>query len=192
MAKVQHAAQTGVDLHETKGVAAASENDTLIADGAGSAAWANPLAYIEVSIDLGSTLTRSFVGATAWTDFILDYVERHAKNFSYNDTTKEITYTGTRDIAAQFTMVISVKRTDTGGSPEVSVIMAEDIGAGYVHVSDSIVARSFTGNDVGSLSLNGLHTFKTGDKVKLQVMTDGGLDIAIRNINFSVHSLGVI
>lgn len=192
MPKVQHAAQSGADLHECKGVASASLNDTLIADGVGSADWTNPLAFAEIAIDLGSNLDRSFASATAWTDFILDYVAQHTVNFTYNDATKELTYTGTHDIAAQYTMVISVKRTDTGGSPEVNVIMAEDIGAGYVHVSDALVARSFTGNDVGSLSMNGLHTFKTGDKIKLQVMTDAGIDITIRNLNFSVHSLGVI
>ena len=192
MADVQHAAQTGADLHETKGVAAASENDTLLADGAGSAAWANPTAYAEVALDLGSTLTRSFVGATAYTDLILDYIAEHEVLFSYNDTTKELTYTGSRDIVIQYALVISIARTDVGGSPEMTVAMFEDIGAGFVELTSSRVARSFSGNDVGSMTSTGVHTLTTGDKVKLQVKTDAAIDIELRNLNWSVDSIGLV
>jgi hypothetical protein len=40
MANVQHSALTGTDLHEPKGVAAASANRVYVSDGAGSGSWA--------------------------------------------------------------------------------------------------------------------------------------------------------
>lgn len=39
MANVQHSTMTGSNLHEPKGVAGASINQTYVADGAGSGAW---------------------------------------------------------------------------------------------------------------------------------------------------------
>ncbi len=192
MANVQHVALTGADLHEAKGVAAATINDLLVADGAGSADWVNPTAVIEVSLDLGSTLTRSFVGATAFTDFILDYDSAHAQLFTYNDTTKEITYTGTRDIIIKYSMSLSIARTDTGGSPELSVAMFIDTGAGFGEITNSLVARTFPGNDVGVMAMMAIHTLQNGDKIKLQVKTDAGIDVALRNLNWSVHSIGLV
>ena len=192
MAKVQHAAQTGADLHEPKGVASASENDTLVADGLGSADWENPVSYAEIAIDLGSTLTRSFVGATPFTDFILDYNAEHEVQFTYNDTTKELLYTGARDIIIQFVMTMSIARTDVSGTPEMTIALFEDVGAGFVEITSSIVARSFPSTDVGSMTMSGLHTITNGDKLKLQVQTDGSIDIEIRNMNWSVHSVGLV
>lgn len=192
MADVQHAAQTGADLHEPKGVASANLNEVYIANGAGSGSWDNQTAFIEVKIDLGGTLTRSFVGATAYTDFILDYIAEHATLFSYNDTTKEITYTGAADLSVKYSLVMSMSRTDLGGSPEVTVAMFEDVGAGFVEITSSRVARSFTNNDVGSLAMNGIHTFSTGDKMKLRVKTDASIDIELRNLVWTLNSIGPI
>ena len=190
MADVQHAAQTGADLHEPKGVATANANETYVANGSGSGAWSNLTASIEVSIDLGSTLTRSFVGATAFTDFILDYDSAHAVLFSYSDVTKEITYNGAATIAVRYSMVMSIKRTDSGGSPEMGVSMFEDVGAGFVEITNSFVARSFSSNDVGSMAMKGIHTFKTGDKIKMQVKTDSSINVELRNLNWSLNSIG--
>ena len=192
MANVQHAAQAGADLHEPKGVAAATANDTLVADGIGSADWVNTTAFAEMALDLGSTLTRSFAGPTAYTDFILDYIAEHEVLFSYNDTTKELTFTGARDVAVQYSLSISIMRTDVGGSPELTLAMFEDIGAGFVEITSSRGAASFTGNDVSSISIIGIHTLQNGDKLKLQVKTDDAIDIELRNMNWSIHSIGVL
>ena len=189
MADVQHAAQTGADLHEPKGVAAANENDTYVADGAGSGSWVNHIAFAEIKLDLGGTLTRSFVGATAYTDFILDYEAEHIDLFTYNDTTKELIYTGSEDMVFSYSFTMSIARTDTGGSPEMTVAMFEDVGAGFVEITSSRVARAFTGNDVGSMAMGGLHTLQTGDKLKMRVKTDAGIDIALRNLNWSLHAV---
>ena len=192
MADVQHAAQTGADLHEPKGVAAANENEILIADGLGSAAWDNPTAYAEITLDLGSTLTRSFVGATAYTDLILDYNTEHAVLFSYNDTTKELVYTGARDIIIQILMTMSIARTDVSGTPELTMAVFENVGAGFVEITSSRVARSFPSTDVGSMTMSSLHTITNGDILKLQVKTDSSIDIELRNLNWSVHSVGLV
>jgi hypothetical protein len=42
MPDVQHSTLTGAELHEPKGISGASSNETYVADGAGSGAWAEP------------------------------------------------------------------------------------------------------------------------------------------------------
>lgn len=193
MADVQHAAQTGADLHEPKGIASATVGSVLIADGAASGAWKDLNAYAEIVLDLTGTLTRSFVGATAYTDLILDYIAEHTRLFSYNDTTKELTYNGTETIVAQLSLTFSIKRTDIGGAPEMTVAMFhDDDGLGFDEIPSSRVARSFGGADVGSMAITGLHTMSTGDLFKLQVKTDAGMDIELRNLNWSVHFIGLV
>ncbi len=189
MADVQHVALTGADLHEPKGVAAANDNEIYTADGAGGGAWINHVAYAEVKLDLTGTLTRSFAGATAYTDFILDYIAEHTSLFTYNDTTKELTYTGIEDFVFTYSFTMSIARTDVGGTPEMTIAMFEDIGAGFVEITSSRSARSFAGTAVGSMAITGLHTMVTGNKLKMQVKTDAGIDIDIRNINWTLNAV---
>ena len=191
MADVQHASLTGADLHEVKDIASADAGDQLIATGSGSGSWVNINAYAEVVLDLTGTLTRSFSSATAYTDFALDYIEEHARQFSYNDTTKELTYIGTEDLIARYSLSISIKRTDVSGSPELGIAIFKDTGSGFTEITSSRVARSFSGNDVGSMAITGLHTFSIGDKFKLRVQTDAAIDIELRNVNWSIGFAGL-
>jgi hypothetical protein len=56
LADVEHSALTGSDLHEPKGVAAASANRVYVADGAGSGSWTT------VSNDVLATEAKAFQG----------------------------------------------------------------------------------------------------------------------------------
>lgn len=192
MADVQHAAQTGADLHEPKGIASANVGDQLAADGAGSGNWINLNAYAEIVLDLTGLLTRSFPGVTPYTDFALNYIAEHERLFSYNDTTKELTYNGAEDLIARYSLSISIKRTDIGGSPELGLAVFKDTGAGFIEITSSRAAASFSGNDVASMGITGLHTLSTGDKFKLRVKTDGAIDIELRNVNWSIGFAGLV
>jgi hypothetical protein len=217
MADVQHKNLTGTNLHEPKSLAAVSTADLvyksngsgsgawakvngdeldstgevaksiLRADGSGNTEWCAGENYSEVTLDLTGTLTRSFPGATAYTDFTLTYDNNIVSNFTYNDATKELVYDGTDTIVVAYSITVAIKRTDTGGSPEMTIAMFEDTGSGFTEITSSRVARSFTGNDVGSMAVSGLHSIANGDKIKLQVKTDAGIDIELRNLNWSIH-----
>lgn len=193
MADEQHAAQTGADLHEPKGIATADADTIYVADGVGSGDYKDLNAYAEVVLDLTGTLTRSFVGATAYTDLILDYNAEHSKLFTYNDTTKELTYTGAEELVFSYSLTYSIKRTDAAGTPELTVaVFHDDDGLGFVEITSSRVARTFsTSGQVGSMAISGLHTVNTGDKFKLQVKTDAAIDIELRNLNWSTHFVGL-
>ena len=174
-------------VHEPKGAATAANNDIYVADGAGSGSWKNEAAYAELTLDLTGTLTRSFPGVTAYTDLILDYNSVYLSLFSYNDVTKELTYTGTDDIIYLWSFIAAVKRTDIGGSPEMTIALFVDTGTGFTEITSTRVARTFSGNDVGSVSGTGIRSLSNGDKLKIQVKTDAGLDILLRNLIWSIH-----
>lgn len=55
MANVQHSTLTGADLHEPKGVAAASAGKVYVSNGAGSGAWTTLTRYGELYITSGAT-----------------------------------------------------------------------------------------------------------------------------------------
>jgi hypothetical protein len=67
-----HSTLTGADLHEPKGVAAATAGDVYIADGAGSGSWGveTPEGTDIVSTGAGNraTLTADGAGGAAWVD----------------------------------------------------------------------------------------------------------------------------
>jgi len=188
----EHNTITDPYIHEPKGVATAGIGQIYVADGAGGGTWADTNAYSEVALDLTGTLTRSFAGVTAYTDFILDYITEHEKVFSYDDTTKEMTYNGVSSIITQVSFSMAIKRTDTGGSPEMTVAAFVDTGTGFNELTSSRMARSFTGNDVGSFTVVFMHTFNTGDKMKMQVKTDAGINILLRNLNWSTHFISIV
>ena len=192
MADVQHAGLTGADLHEPKDVATANDGEVYVADGAGGGTWQNPISHIEVSLDTDENTTRSFVGATDWVDFALTYNAAHNTNFTYNDTTKEIEYTGDHDIIVQYSFGASMERTDVSGAPKLSISVFEDVGAGFVLIPEAIVTRSFSSIDAGSMTIVGLHPMSKNDKFKLRVMTDSAIDINVINNNFVIHSIGLV
>ena len=67
MPNVQHATLTGAELHEPKGVSGASINDTYVADGAGSGAWAEPEPKGASGAATGTTYISDGAGSGAWT-----------------------------------------------------------------------------------------------------------------------------
>lgn len=139
---------------------------------------------IEIYLDQGATTTRSIPAEDINTDldFILTYISDFNNKFSYNDTTKEITYLGTASIDIQITFNISMERTDTGGSPEMQYFVQHDSGSGFVKLTKSIAAREYTNIDVGTASNSFIINIGAGDKIKMGLRTDAAIDLDYRNI----------
>lgn len=67
MPDVQHNSLGGAELHEPKGVSAASSNQTYVADGLGSGAWAEPEPKGAGSANAGQVYVADGAGSGAWT-----------------------------------------------------------------------------------------------------------------------------
>lgn len=63
----EHVNLTDPELHEPKGVAAASANETYVADGAGSGAWSEPEPKGISAATSGQVLVADGAGSGAWT-----------------------------------------------------------------------------------------------------------------------------
>lgn len=93
MANVEHSALTGASLHEPKGIAAASANEILVADGAASGSWQkiHPFGGWRYS-DTGTGTT--YTTPTVYE--IMDVVssDSNLSEFTHNNLGR-LTYTGT-------------------------------------------------------------------------------------------------
>ena len=104
--------------------------------------FGEPNSYIEVYLNQSAITTRSIPAEDINTDldFVLTYISDINKDFTYNDTTKEIIYSGINNILVEIEFNITMERTDTGGSPEMEYFVQHDSGSGYSKITKSIAA----------------------------------------------------
>lgn len=113
MPTVQHNVLTTTNLHEPKGVAAASANEVYVADGAASGAWEflNPYGGWRYN-DIGSGTT--YTGPTAYEVMNVVGTTTTVKNFTHNALGR-LTYTGTESRHFHGVVDISFLHSTAGG-----------------------------------------------------------------------------
>jgi len=118
MANVQHSSLTGAELHEPKGVAAASADTVYVADGGGSGNWEilNPYGGILYNDIAGSGTT--ITTPSAYTIMDIAATATHLNGFTTNNLGR-LTYTGTTDRHAHAVFDMSYKHT-TGSGQDVT------------------------------------------------------------------------
>lgn len=148
-------------------------------------------AYIEIYLDQSATTTRSITSTGTDLDFVLTYISDTHKDFVYNDTSKEITYLGGKEVLVKIQFNISMERTDTGGTPEMQYFVQHDSGSGYSKSTKSIVAREYTNLDVGTASNAFLFTLSNGDKLKMGLRTNLAIALDYRNIVVIIQTVRI-
>lgn len=147
-------------------------------------------AYCEVSLDTTATTTRTITDTTQDLPFILTYNADIINNFTYDDTTKVITYTGVNPVTLQISMAISMERTDTGGTPLLEYFIERDSGAGYVKVDKSRVFREYTNTDVGNAASSFLCLCEQGFKYRPGLRLLGpNVSLDFRNLTMIWHTV---
>lgn len=163
----QHSTLTGADLHEAKGVDAATAGDILVADGAGSANWgANQVDSI-MGICSDST-TQTAPGAATKKEITADT----------NLIMKGVTHTtGTAVFGIltagyyQLTVIPQIV-TGGGGAGQVETSWEADTGSGYVTVGGSPIIDLFTASDEGTPVCSVWALLSAGDSVRAMWATD--------------------
>jgi len=151
-------------------------------------------AYIEIYLDQDSTTTRSIPSEDINTDldFVLTYISDFASDFSYNDTTKELTYIGSISIIVRIAFDISMERTNTGGAPEMEYFVQYDSGSGFVKIPKSIAVRSYSNADIGTAGNSFLLSIDTGDKLKMGLRANAAIALDYRNITIVITAEGIV
>lgn len=68
MPDVEHDTLSGADLHEPKGIAGASANETYVADGAGSGSWSEPEPKGASTASVNETYVSDGAGSGSWSE----------------------------------------------------------------------------------------------------------------------------
>lgn len=151
---VQHSALTGAELHEPKGVAAASANTVYVANGSGSGAWTTLATW------LATAITATVTEITRWCDVSTRLVSAGAtlsvteashdgKIILLNSTGGSVcTLPAASGSGALFRFRISVLATSN--SHVVKVANASDIMQGVITTVDTDTAGTVTGWATGA------------------------------------------
>ena len=197
MADVTHASLTGSDLHEPKGVSTASANQIYVANGAGSGVWTDPVSFINDSyccVYLSpQNQSRTFTAGEVDTivPFVLDYTTSvDCRNWTWNNTTKDLTYIGTTSIVSRLSATVSCALIGVA-TPTLKFYVQKYTGGTWVTNTFSLAARKFSSNDVGNLSIACLGTIAPGEKLRLAVESDSAEEFEFYNLNFSVFGFNV-
>jgi hypothetical protein len=197
MATVQHSAITDPNIHEPKGVAAATVNKVYVSNGTGSGTWKKlsppQLSGLTTNGQAGDTVTVDGSGNFVLTGtphgqvhfynlaspYTLTYPSSFTKlaptttaggissNFTESNTSR-LTYTGTDTVPVSITYSVSLDQT-SGTSRDIVVAIYKN---GSVSNGHSIT----TTTSGQKHTLSGVHTvsMSTNDYVELYVLNNGG------------------
>ena len=197
MATVQHSAITDPNIHEPKGVAAATVNKLYVSTGTGSGTWKKlsppQLSGLTTNGQAGDTLTvdgsGNFVltgtphGSVHFYDLVTPYTLTYPSAFTKlapttiaggipsnvtESTTARLTYTGTDTVP--MTVSYSVSLDQTSGADRDLILAIYKNGSatnGYAVVTTSTGQKH---------NLSGVHTLNmaTNDYVELYILNNGG------------------
>ncbi len=181
-----HKSLSTTDLHEPKGVAAATVDEVYVADGAASGAWAK---ITEDSIDssaaAGATdaLFADGAGAAVWTTF--NNLNLHSVMMTFVDLQIAASQWMTFPIAGNIVKIYTVIDETLGGSD--TNMTFEIAGTPMTNSAIVITAVGSNGGDVDSSTPSAANTLTAGQA--LEVISDGGTSTtAICKLTFLVDT----
>jgi hypothetical protein len=197
MATVQHSAITDPNIHEPKGVAAATVNKLYVSNGTGSGTWKKlsppQLSGLTTNGQAGDTLTvdgsGNFVltgtphGQVHFYDLVTPYTLTYPSAFTKlaptttaggipsnftEATTARLTYTGTDTVPMSISYSVSLDQT-SGASRDIVVAIYKNGSAsnGYSVITTTTGEKH---------NISGTHTVSmaTGDYIELYILNNGG------------------
>lgn len=183
---VQHSAITDPDIHEPKGVAAATLGQVYTADGAGSGDWSiidarGFVSFSNISAPLTITYPASYTKVNASTTvggFSREVTEA---------TTSRLTYTGTDSKPVELKATLSLSQA-TGSSKEIRLAIYKN-GA-IVSLSETPITLVTAIRTQVTLRTSLLAA--TNDYFEVYIRNDGGSgDLSLLSFNLSLSGLGI-
>jgi hypothetical protein len=184
MADVQHAAQTGADLHESKGVDSAAADLVAVTNGSGSTTFQDIK-------NIGSNAVHSEVfmngNATVTVINTTNVYENVAGTFTAGNVQGITIANGiaTAITAGVYKVDASLSLLAAANNQVIQFDVGVDVGAGFVAHNQGATRRLIaTGSDVGALSIQATLTLAAGDDVRLQVRnTTSTANVTVTEIN---------
>lgn len=181
----EHSALTGSELHEPKGVAAATAGQVYEADGAGSGSWTSPT-YGNIYTNHGDAETVATIGTT----------EKKLDGFANDGASSNCTVASASDSIT----VLSAGTYFVSFASSVSTVASADSGVYAFDISVNDVSsnisfhRALSGtSDLGSGACSGILALSANDVVTVRVSSDNGSntdDLNIVEASLSVVRIG--
>lgn len=197
MADKLHGALTDADgIHEPKGIEGASSNEIYVADGAGSGSWTSKQAivnpsFICVYLDDTQPTERTFTQTGTILPFTLDYLTANSNNFTYNNVTKEITYTGTSDIFIQIVASITLSKGAAGNDTEMLFYIQKDTGSGFITQNRTKAGDTLEDNSLSNICVACVGQLSNGDKLRMAVESSEAVTVNAENINITISGITI-
>lgn len=166
---------------EPKGITAASEFQVYQRGATAAGSWVDPHTIAERTyISLSPTTADQVLAiGTDPVEFVGLYTsDISSSNISYNDTTKEITYTGDQTIIVQLGYSLSSSASATA-TIRFYARKSTDGGSTYVDIPGAATERKFPLNDVGSVSATAVVSLSTDDKIQMWKDSDSAINLTV-------------
>lgn len=180
----EHSTITDPDIHEPKGVAAATAGQAYIADGAASGTWTDVYQFASVYSSEADAVSVSSIGTTPQT---LPFANDAPDNICVSDSANNrITLTNAGIYFVLFDCSFSTAAAGDAGLYEFK-LLDDGVATGYA------VARQMSGtSDTGSCSFSAIITAGAGSQLTITVESDdaGSDDINIYTTKLIAFKVG--
>ena len=184
---IQHNLITGSDLHEPKGVSAASNKTVYVANGSGSGAWVLPSTTANVYIAFNSS-SPGYTQANTTSDVLLDptWVSGVVSDFTVQTSPNaRLRYDGTDTKNVTITLAIACNQA-SGSNKNVEFALFKN----GVEIAGSRSIRTTTTSDWGNITVIGSTTMATNDYIEVKSKTSAAATIQYASLSLRV--LGVV
>ena len=184
---IQHNLITGSDLHEPKGVAAASNKTVYVANGSGSGAWVLPSTTANVYIAFNSA-SPTYTQANTTSDVLLDptWVSGVVSDFTVQTSPNaRLRYDGTDTKNVTITLAMACNQA-SGSNKNVEFALFKN----GTEIAGSRSIRTTTTSDWGNITVVGSTTMTTNDYIEVKSKTSASATIQYASLSLRV--LGVV
>jgi len=181
---IQHNVITDPDLHEPKGIAAASSGQVYVANGSGSGTWKDKDKGLGAWTGFDSA-TPAYQHTTTTSDTVLDNTLTTGANDGFTIVTTpnlRITYSGTETITSFVQLSLATKQA-SGSDRNVEWVLFKN----GTELTGSRVIRTLSTNTWGSITLSTVVSLATSDYLEIYTKADGACTVDYASIQLIIQ-----
>ncbi len=181
---IQHNVITDPDIHEPKGVAAASSGQVYVANGSGSGAWKDKDKWLGVYTGFDS-VTPAYSHSTTTSDTVLNNTWVTGPNDGFTVLTvpnTRLRYDGTETITSFVQLSLATKQA-SGSNQDVEWALYKN----GTEITGSRVIRSLSTGTWGSITLSPVVSLATSDYLEIYTKADGACTVDYASIQLMIQ-----
>jgi hypothetical protein len=181
---IQHNVITDPDIHEPKGVAAASSGQVYVANGSGSGAWKDKDKWLGVYTGFDA-VTPAYSHATTTSDTVLNNTWVTGPNDGFTVLTvpnTRLRYDGTETITTFIQVTVSTQQA-SGSNKDVEWVIYKNGSP----ITGSRVVRTLTTGAWGSITFAPVTTLATNDYLEIFTKADGAATVLYSSIQLMIQ-----